>query len=83
MYHLKERIMARILLRTIFITGLLLCLNACNTKHSIEVAPVETRHVVEPIHITIDINVKIDKELDDFFGDIDSAEEELEESSAE
>ena len=69
--------MAKILIRAIIITGLLSCLNACNTKHSIEVAPVETRHVVEPIHITIDINVRIDKDLDDFFGDIDDAEEKL------
>jgi hypothetical protein len=39
---------------------------AC-THHMIEVAPVE----IKPIHITIDVNVKIDKALDDFFGDID------------
>ena len=75
--------MSKILLRAIVVTGLLLGLNACNTKHSIEVAPVETRHVVEPIHITIDINVKIDKELDDFFGDLDEVEENLDESDAE
>jgi len=33
------------------------------------VAPVE----VKPIHITIDVNVKVDKELDNFFSDIDEA----------
>ena len=43
------------------------------TQHKVEVAPVE----VKPIHITIDVNVKIDRALDDFFGDIDSAEEEI------
>ena len=69
--------MTRILLKAIFIIGFPLCLNACNTKHAIEVAPIETRHVVEPIHITIDINVRIDKDLDDFFGDLDKAEEKL------
>jgi hypothetical protein len=37
------------------------------TKHRVEVAPVE----IKPIHITIDVNVKIDKALDDFFSDID------------
>ena len=26
---------------------------------------------VKPIHITVDVNVKVDKALDDFFGDID------------
>ena len=69
--------MSKILLRAIVVTGLLLGLNACNTKHAKEVAPIETRHVVEPIHITIDINVRVDKALDDFFGDLDEAEEGL------
>ena len=41
----------------------------CSTSHKVEVAPVE----VKPIHITIDVNVKVDKELDDFFSDIDDA----------
>jgi hypothetical protein len=44
------------------------------TQHKVEVAPVK----VEPIHITIDINVKVDKALDDFFDDIDSEEGEIE-----
>ncbi len=42
---------------------------AC-TQHKVEVAPVE----VKPIHITIDVNIKVDKALDDFFGDIDEEE---------
>ena len=41
------------------------------TQHKVEVAPVE----VKPIHITIDVNVKVDKALDDFFSDVDAAEE--------
>ena len=32
------------------------------TKHEVAIAPVE----IKPIHITIDVNVKIDKELDEF-----------------
>lgn len=44
------------------------------TQHKVEVAPVK----VEPIHITIDVNVKVDKALDDFFEDIDSEEETIE-----
>ncbi|NMA41772.1 MAG: YnbE family lipoprotein [Oligosphaeraceae bacterium] len=40
-------------------------------KTESEIKPVK----IEPIHITIDINVKIDKALDDFFGDIDEANE--------
>ncbi len=27
---------------------------------------------IKPVHITVEIKVKIDKELDDFFGDIDA-----------
>jgi hypothetical protein len=46
----------------------------CQTRHEVEVAPVE----IKPIHITIDVNVKIDRALDDFFGDIDQAEEKIE-----
>ena len=38
------------------------------TQHKVEVAPVE----VKPIHITVDVNVKVDKALDDYFGDIDA-----------
>ena len=41
---------------------------AC-TQHKVEVAPVE----VKPIHITVDVNVKVDRALDDFFSDIDQA----------
>jgi hypothetical protein len=40
-------------------------LPAC-TRHRVEVAPVE----VKPIHITIDVNVKIDRELDSYLDDI-------------
>ncbi len=31
---------------------------------------------VEPIHITIDVNIKVDKALDDFFSDFDDSETE-------
>ena len=47
------------------------------TQHKVEVAPVE----IKPIHITIDVNVKVDRALDDFFGDIDTAEDQIEGSS--
>ena len=46
----------------------------CSTQHKVEVAPVK----VEPIHITIDVNVKVDKALDDFFSDVDDAEDTIE-----
>ena len=48
----------------------------CSTRHKINVAPVE----VKPIHITIDVNIRVEKALDDFFDDIDDAEEKIEET---
>jgi hypothetical protein len=57
----------------IILTGLLFLAGACSTKHEINLSPVE----VKPIHITIDVNVKIDRALDDFFSDIDKAEDKL------
>lgn len=55
-----------------FLLGMVLILSmcACRTSHKIEVAPME----IKPIHITIDVNIKVDKELDDFFSDLDDAE---------
>ena len=61
-----------ILLGTLSVLAVASC-----TQHKVEVAPVE----VKPIHITIDVNVKVDRALDDFFSDIDSAEEQVEGSS--
>ncbi|MFW2366251.1 MAG: hypothetical protein ACN4GW_07525 [Desulforhopalus sp.] len=53
------------------VSASLLSLTAC-TKHEVDVKPVE----IKPIHITIDINVKVDRALDDFFGDLDEAQAE-------
>jgi Skp family chaperone for outer membrane proteins len=47
------------------------------TQHKVEIAPVE----IKPIHITIDVNVKVDRALDNFFGDIDAAEDQVEDST--
>lgn len=49
-----------------------LALPAC-TRHRVEVAPVE----VKPIHITIDVNVKIDRELDSVLDDIFEAGQDI------
>ncbi len=55
-----------------------LIISGCNTSHEIEVKPIETRHKIEPIHITIDINVRVEKALDDFFDDIEAEEDKIE-----
>jgi hypothetical protein len=43
------------------------------TRSKVEVAPVE----VKPIHITIDVNIRVDRALDDFFSDIDETAKEI------
>lgn len=58
-----------IILRGYMISRLLffaapLVLGGCLT---VKTEPIE----VKPIHITLDVNVKVDRALDDFFGDID------------
>ncbi len=58
---------------------LVLIFFGCATRHRVEVAPVE----IKPIHITIDVNIRVDRALDDFFGDIDKAAEKAAEKPAE
>ena len=36
---------------------------ACRTSHTVKFEPVE----IKPIHITMDINIKVDREVDAFF----------------
>lgn len=43
---------------------------SCRTRHEVDVKPVE----IKPIHITIDVNVRVEKALEDFFNEIDQAD---------
>lgn len=43
------------------------------SRHQVEIAPVE----VKPIHITIDVNIRMERALDDVFGDLDKKAKEL------
>ncbi|MDX2452519.1 hypothetical protein [Desulfosarcina sp.] len=61
----------KVLLPVVAIVWALWGLSSCATRHEVEVKPVE----IKPIHITIDVNVKVDRALDDFFGDIDETAE--------
>ncbi|MEH0021987.1 MAG: hypothetical protein V6Z89_20200 [Desulfobacter sp.] len=63
----------------IIICLLSMALAGCSSSHEVEVKPVE----IKPIHITIDVNVRVDRALDDFFGEIDAAEDQLEEAKEE
>lgn len=43
--------------------------SACiKTQNEVDVKPIE----IKPVHITLDINIRIQKALDDFFGDLDA-----------
>ncbi len=46
--------------KILFICGFLVVLGGCSPT-------VNVKHEVEPIYITIDINIKVQKELEDFF----------------
>ena len=45
---------------------------------NVKTAPIE----VKPIHITVDVNVKVDRALDDFFGDLDKKSATIEPSKS-
>jgi hypothetical protein len=42
-------------------------LHGCSTTHDIKVEPIE----IKPIHITMDINIKVDREVDSFFNEVE------------
>jgi hypothetical protein len=45
---------------------------------NVKTAPIE----VKPIHITVDVNVRVEKALDDFFGDLDQKSATIEPSKS-
>ncbi len=57
--------------RRIFLSILFALSLGCATRHEVELKPVE----VKPIHITIDVNIRVDRALDDFFEEIDKVAE--------
>lgn len=59
--------------RNLFFIAVFLILSSCQTRHQVEVTPVE----IKPIHITIDVNVRVEKALDDFFDDLEAAEDKI------
>lgn len=66
------------MIRKIFSIALFLVLfifPGCKTSHEVAVKPVE----IKPIHITIDVNIRVEKALDDFFDDIEAAEDKIKE----
>jgi hypothetical protein len=66
--------MKKAVLRSMPLIVLLIFAQGCQTTHK-----VESVHKIEvaPMHITIDVNVKVDRALDDFFSDLDETEEKI------
>lgn len=70
--------------RVIKIQGLLLLplllavgFTGCNTIRTDNEVRVKTESEIKPIHITVDVNLRVQRELEDFFGDIDQASKTL------
>lgn len=57
------------------ISALALGIGGCTTIKTENEVTVKTESEIKPIHITVDVNVKVQNELDDFFNDIDEASE--------
>lgn len=58
--------------KTVFISSLLAIgslFSGCFT--------IKTEHEVKPIQITVDVNLKVQRELDNIFGELDAASETL------
>lgn len=55
-------------IQLLWVTLAVLVVAGCSTRHQVDMT-----HEIKPIHITLDINLKVDQELDNFFGDIDQA----------
>ncbi|ACB77315.1 hypothetical protein [Opitutus terrae] len=61
-------------MNTRFLVPLVLLSLASGGCLSVKTQPIE----VKPIHVTVDVNVKVDRALNDFFGDLDQKSATLE-----
>jgi hypothetical protein len=55
----------KFLLSAAVAAALLTC--GCQSSHTVKIEPVE----IKPIHITMDINIKVDREVDSFFDQVE------------
>ena len=61
------------IIKTVAALSVISCFAGCYTEHKVELE-------VKPMHITIDVNVKVDRALDDFFGELDQQDKTMEEN---
>ena len=52
----------------------LACLLLTTAMTSVSCIKMEHEVTIKPVHVTVEVRVKIDQELDDFFGDLDTTE---------
>jgi hypothetical protein len=52
----------------------LLCFIACTVIIMAGCVKIKHDMTIQPVHVTVEIRVKIDRALEDFFSDIDNAE---------
>jgi hypothetical protein len=64
---MKTKLLAALL--PVLLAGCFSSSHQIDTRNEVNVKPIE----IKPIHITIDVNVKVDRALDDFFDDVDNA----------
>tara|TARA_R100000027_G_scaffold254_1_gene280 strand:+ start:9382 stop:9612 length:231 start_codon:yes stop_codon:yes gene_type:complete len=50
------------------LTSAVMVLTSCSTHH-------EITHRVEPVHITVEVNVQVEEQLNNFFDELDTASE--------
>ena len=49
------------------VVAVLWAAHGCAVSHDVKVEPIE----IKPIHITMDINIKVDREVDAFFDEVE------------
>ena len=64
---MKKKLFAALL--PILLGGCFSSSHQIDSRSDVNIKPIE----IKPIHITIDVNVKVDRALDDFFDDVDKA----------
>ncbi len=66
--------MKKSLIAFITVMVALIATSCISTDNKVD-AKVETVHEIKPIHITVDLNIRVQNALDDFFKDIDTPTE--------
>lgn len=72
--HRRPRAPARLGWRPVVLVAALLPLLGC-LRHTVDVKPTQHTVTIEPIYMTVDINIRVQRELDQFYDDVVSGAE--------